>query len=477
MISRIYLLGLAIGVSLVAAAASAATSSPAQLCTAAKDKAAGKAIECRTIAYAKAADADALSEALAKCSDKLDGTLSKLPAKYPGACPTEDDSTLTAYVADVARQLGGWLTSATDSVAAVPTCQAPEVPPVFWFFSAEPSLKCISKKAKAAGKGAACRVGAYAKFAKSGDSEKLDEALAKCSSKLSGAFNKIETTIVTGCTTIHDDALVNDFVIEQTDALAAYLAGTGPAPVCAPNTPTATATRTPTATPTATPTDTPTATPTATPSDTPTDTPTDVPVSTPTMTPTPNACGNGTIDAGEDCDGSNLPLTYCRDVLGTTMAGPVTCSSTCTYDTSACATRGNPQLSALLNGTPLVNGQSIAGARVQGNTLTATFGTPQAVDADQLTYLWEIRNASAASYTDAGMTGYHQQTLTMVKNSLIIAQTTFTLSVTDGISGAQWTEDFYANVITGVSLSVFQTCQTNPPACTEPAALQSTVPS
>ncbi len=100
-------------------------------------------------------------------------------------------------------------------------------------------------------------------------------------------------------------------------------------------TPTVTATRTATPTPTATETSTPiptltaTATPTPTVTVTVTATATPTATTTPTVTPTPG-CGNGVIDAGEDCDppGSNT----------CTSSGPglTTCSVTCTC---ACPSR------------------------------------------------------------------------------------------------------------------------------------------
>jgi len=47
-------------------------------------------------------------------------------------------------------------------------------------------------------------------------------------------------------------------------------------------------------------------------------------------------CGNGVIETGEDCDGTNLGGASCTS-LGFS-GGTLSCSSTCTYDTSACTT-------------------------------------------------------------------------------------------------------------------------------------------
>jgi hypothetical protein len=72
-----------------------------------------------------------------------------------------------------------------------------------------------------------------------------------------------------------------------------------PTPVPSTNTPTPVPTATYTYTPV--PTNTPTKTPTNTPTITPTATPTNTPV-TPSPTPQPAVCGNGKVEAGEDCD-------------------------------------------------------------------------------------------------------------------------------------------------------------------------------
>ena len=83
---------------------------------------------------------------------------------------------------------------------------------------------------------------------------------------------------------------------------------------------------TPTPTPTATPVPpTPTVTPTATPvpatlTHTPTATPVP-PTATPTRTATPGLCGNGNVDAGEQCDDGNMANGDC-------------CSSTCHFEPS-----------------------------------------------------------------------------------------------------------------------------------------------
>jgi len=51
-------------------------------------------------------------------------------------------------------------------------------------------------------------------------------------------------------------------------------------------------------------------------------------------------CGNGTIDAGEDCDGTNLNGKNCGSV-GNFSGGILTCTSSCTFDTSQCDRLGH----------------------------------------------------------------------------------------------------------------------------------------
>ena len=47
-------------------------------------------------------------------------------------------------------------------------------------------------------------------------------------------------------------------------------------------------------------------------------------------------CGNGRLDDGEDCDGSNLNGKSCADVLGVGVTGDLSCSAVCMFDTSNC---------------------------------------------------------------------------------------------------------------------------------------------
>jgi hypothetical protein len=106
---------------------------------------------------------------------------------------------------------------------------------------------------------------------------------------------------------------------------------------------TPTRTPTPTVTPLATVTPTTTGpTPSAT-GPTPTG-PTPTPAgTTAALTPTPqptatsaDTCGNGVVDAGEDCDGTDLDGENCESVCLDSSGGTLRCNADCTFDTSGC---------------------------------------------------------------------------------------------------------------------------------------------
>jgi hypothetical protein len=58
--------------------------------------------------------------------------------------------------------------------------------------------------------------------------------------------------------------------------------------------------------------------------------------------PPPGACGNGAIDAPEQCDGAALGGATCRS-LGFTLGGTLACTAGCGFDTSGCASQGFPE--------------------------------------------------------------------------------------------------------------------------------------
>ena len=54
-----------------------------------------------------------------------------------------------------------------------------------------------------------------------------------------------------------------------------------------------------------------------------------------------NPCGNGKIDKGEDCDGTNLNSKNCMSAsMGTKTGGSLSCSKTCKFDQSKCTGGG-----------------------------------------------------------------------------------------------------------------------------------------
>lgn len=67
-------------------------------------------------------------------------------------------------------------------------------------------------------------------------------------------------------------------------------------------------------------------------------------------------CGNGTIDAGEECDGGNLNDGTCASEGF--VGGTLSCTSSCTYNTSACHLCGNNQVDA----GETCDGNDLAGA-------------------------------------------------------------------------------------------------------------------
>lgn len=70
-----------------------------------------------------------------------------------------------------------------------------------------------------------------------------------------------------------------------------------------------------------------------------------------------DVCGNGTIDAGEECDGANLGTGTCASEGF--VSGELRCGPGCTYETSACSSCGNGTLNA---------GEECDGANLGGAT-------------------------------------------------------------------------------------------------------------
>ena len=131
-----------------------------------------------------------------------------------------------------------------------------------------------------------------------------DEFVVVTAPAVTGAFAQVVTSGV--------PAVLTAAVTYGPGSARLLIQPAGPTPTPSP-TPTATPSPTPSPTPTATPspmpspTPPPTATPTASASPTPTPTATPTPIATPTPTPSPGTgvCGDGVMEAGEQCDDAN----------------------------------------------------------------------------------------------------------------------------------------------------------------------------
>lgn len=58
------------------------------------------------------------------------------------------------------------------------------------------------------------------------------------------------------------------------------------------------------------------------------------------------ACGNGVVDAGEECDGTDLAGLDCTALGGGFAGGTLACADDCTLDASGCTTCGNGAIDA-----------------------------------------------------------------------------------------------------------------------------------
>jgi hypothetical protein len=98
----------------------------------------------------------------------------------------------------------------------------------------------------------------------------------------------------------------------------------------------------------------------------------------PARTP-PATCGNGRIDAGEDCDGSDLGDLDCSDATdaGLDCSGTLACRADCTYELSACdcPCDGDLDCGVPIDCDPIVAACTLDGACVAGRCVTARTGT------------------------------------------------------------------------------------------------------
>lgn len=143
----------------------------------------------------------------------------------------------------------------------------------------DPVAQCRASKNKAAGAYATCRQKAEANLANNGDTTKYDAAIAKCATKVTDAWTKAEAKAAAKSVACLDGAPTapqfKAVIEEHTDTVAAALAG-GPAV----------------------------------------------------------GCGNGFLNAGEQCDANNLNGATCGS-QGFAF-GALQCGVDCTFDTSGC---------------------------------------------------------------------------------------------------------------------------------------------
>lgn len=158
-----------------------------------------------------------------------------------------------------------------------------------------PEQRCEAGKNDAAGRYAACAAKAERAFVLTGDAEKYASVLTKCEEKLLATWAKLEAAAVaagTTCPSIGDRSAIEGFVDACVQTIASAVAG-GPLgldPItCA---------------------------------------------SELTACQTAPVCGDGAIDAGEDCEVANLGSATCatQGFAGGTLA----CAPGCTFDNSKC---------------------------------------------------------------------------------------------------------------------------------------------
>ena len=143
-------------------------------------------------------------------------------------------------------------------------------------WASSPTDKCEADKLNAAGKYGLCRLKAEAKAVQTGNPADYSTCVAKYALKWSLAESRAGAGI---CPSEGDQAALQSFITEHADGVATALAG-GSLPSC------------------------------------------------------PVACGNGSIDVGEDCEQANLDGETC-----TTQGfagGGLACGAGCAFDTSGC---------------------------------------------------------------------------------------------------------------------------------------------
>jgi len=143
--------------------------------------------------------------------------------------------------------------------------------------------RCEADKLKRAGGHASCQLKAQSKFVRTGDPAKLATDLARCDAKITDKFGKADTRWGAECPTLSDVGTIQTQVTGDTDDLVVLLSGGTLPPVC----------------------------------------------------------GNGTIEAGEDCDFGDLAGETCASqTAGAEPFGTLACTpGACTFDTGGCLPR------------------------------------------------------------------------------------------------------------------------------------------
>ena len=114
-------------------------------------------------------------------------------------------------------------------------------------------------------------------------------------------------------------------------------------------------------------------------------------------------CGNGIIDSGEQCDGTNLGGATCSSVLGSSYTGTLACSS-CSYNTTECIAANNaPVLETI--GNKIVNENetiifTISATDVDNDTITySAINIPEGSDFSNQTFSWTPNLTQSGIYS------------------------------------------------------------------------------
>lgn len=81
--------------------------------------------------------------------------------------------------------------------------------------------------------------------------------------------------------------------------------------------------------------------------------------------PPPGVCGDGIVNSGEQCDGSNLGGFSCTTVPGGFTGGSLSCNQNCTFNTGSCT---NPPPAAVCGNGIIETGEQCDGSNLGGMT-------------------------------------------------------------------------------------------------------------